>query len=265
MSTHKSKADLGRFYLTGSVRAIILCTLCWAAVPCSSQSVDSAPTREADDHRVADSRPGNRFTLAGELRMIDSRSGKPLSLFEQRNAVVYYQPDSQSLEPAELDVQKMLTWRKDFQPRTLAITVGTTIQFPNNDPILHNVFSVSPGNAFDVGLYAKGEGKSHTFRAPGLVRVYCNVHHEMAAHILVLNTPHYMHPDLDGRFKFDNLAAGSGVVTVWSDRSQPWSQRVTLPLTEPLTIEVEAARRIVPRHLNKFGRPYKRRNSRDDY
>lgn len=70
------------------------------------------------------------------------------------------------------------------------VPAGSTVRFPNQDSILHNVFSVSRANRFDLGLYRRGEGKSATFRQPGVVRVFCNVHHSMVAYVVVVETPH---------------------------------------------------------------------------
>ncbi len=113
-----------------------------------------------------------------------------------RQAVVYYEPvvaRSRSAPPAEPFV--MATRQKEFVPRMLAVPRGSRVRFPNEDPILHNVFSVSPDNGFDLGLYRKGPGKERTFDKPGLVRVFCNVHHGMVAYLLVLDTPFYASPD----------------------------------------------------------------------
>lgn len=150
----------------------------------------------------------------------------------------------------------MLTRRKQFQPRLLAITAGSSVRFPNEDPILHNVFSTSPDNAFDAGLYATGPGVVHTFRSPGLVKVYCNVHHSMFAFILVLDTPHFTRADATGTFRLAGVAPGEGDLVVFHDRAQPLRQRLTVPVSAPLDLRLELNKRRVPPHMNKFGRPY---------
>ena len=89
----------------------------------------------------------------------------------------------------------MMTRGKALLPHVLAIPVGSTIEFPNDDPISHNLFSLSSDNAFDLGLYRKGAGKSHKFDTPGVVNVYCNVHPNMSAVIHVMATPYYAFAD----------------------------------------------------------------------
>ncbi len=83
----------------------------------------------------------------------------------------------------------MVTVRKEFLPRVLAVPAGSKVRFPNQDPILHNVFSVSGENRFDLGLYKQGEAKEAHLLQAGMVNVFCNVHHSMVGYIAVLETP----------------------------------------------------------------------------
>ena len=127
-----------------------------------------------------------------------------------RQAVVYFEPASpQPVRAAEKPFE-MVTRRKELVPRLLVIPRGSRVRFPNEDPILHNVFSVSAPNQFDLGLYQQGPGKEKRFEQPGVVRVYCNVHHDMVAYILVLDTPYRASPDADGEFALTGLPAGPG-------------------------------------------------------
>ena len=84
------------------------------------------------------------------------------------------------------------------------------MRFPNQDPILHNAFSTSKDNAFDVGLYGQGDAQAVTFSKVGYVRVYCNVHHSMIGHILVLDTPYFVRPDSKRNFRLADVPAGEG-------------------------------------------------------
>jgi hypothetical protein len=153
----------------------------------------------------------------------------------------------------------MITRRMQFVPRVLAVTAGSTVRFPNEDPILHNAFSTSPNNAFDTGLYGSGNGADHTFANPGLVKVYCNVHHSMFGHILVLDTPHFTRPDATGRFELNDLPDGEGDLVVFHDRADPWRQRLVPSATAgEVTVRIDLNKRKVPPHMNKFGKPYRR-------
>jgi len=175
---------------------------------------------------------------------------------EARDVVVYFRPDARPpVSPLEGPLE-LRTERKQFVPRALPITVGSSVAFPNNDPILHNAFSPPGANSFDLGLYGQGESKSYTFQSPGLVRVYCNVHHNMVAHILVLDTMHFTSPDGQGRFRLDGVPEGPGELFVWHERARLWRQRFDGLPGESLTIRLDLTRPRVPAHMNKFGQPY---------
>src|SRR6185369_4719113 len=121
--------------------------------------------------------------------------GKDLRPEEAQDAVIYFRPkQAPKIKPAAKPYV-MGTRHKQFVPRVLPIALGSQVQFPNQDPILHNAFSTSKDNPFDVGLYGEGEGQTLTFTHVGYVRVYCNVHHSMIGHLLVLDTPYFTQPD----------------------------------------------------------------------
>lgn len=199
--------------------------------------------------------------LAGRLVMVgESQRARPGDL---RHSVIYFTPrgPTAATTPGTYEV---FTVKKEFRPRVLAVPVGSTVRFPNEDRILHNVFSVSGRNRFDLGLYRAGETRETTFENPGLVRVYCNVHHSMAAYVVVLTTPHFTSADARGSFRLTGLPAGAGTLTVWHERARSSSQAVEVPLERPLLVSLEVTRSRLPRHLNKFGKPYSR-NGRRDY
>ena len=191
--------------------------------------------------------------LRGTVELV--QDGKRLTQGAQE-AVVFFAPDrGGSVAPGK--PVEMVTLRKEFQPRLLVVPVGTKVRFPNQDPILHNVFSVSPGNAFDVGLYKKGIGKEVTLREPGLVRVFCNVHQSMTGYVLVVDTPHSVSPDARGGFHLTGLPPGPGTLSIWHERGELLTQQVTVPSAAPLRISLPVSRPRVPRHLNKFGKAYR--------
>lgn len=197
--------------------------------------------------------------LAGRIEL----DGRGAHGADASAAVVWFEPASgaDEPEPGHFTVE---TRDKAFSPRVLAVPRGSRVRFPNRDPILHNVFSVSRGNAFDLGLVGKGPGVERSFDQAGLVRVFCNVHHGMVAYIVVLDTPYFTSPGLDGRFRLAGLPAGSGRLTVWHEQAEEVSRELTLPLTSPLDLALEISRPRVPRHLNKLGRSYGR-TRRDRY
>lgn len=187
---------------------------------------------------------------------------RPLRSEEARGVVVYFRPDSRPQVAPLPGLVELRTERKQFVPKSLPITVGSTVSFPNSDPILHNVFAPPGANNFDLGLYGKGQAKAFTFDSPGLVRVYCNVHHSMFAHILVLDTPHFVSPDGSGRFQLKDLPEESGELFIWHERASLWRQRIDAGFAEVLEVQLDLSRPRVPQHKNKFGKPYRKERRR---
>lgn len=183
--------------------------------------------------------------------------GRALRAEEARDAVVYFRPALPLTVEALPDAEMSMT-RKQFQPRALPITVGSKVRFPNFDPIIHNVFSPSGPNRFDLGLYGEGEGHAQVFSQPGLVRVYCNVHQDMVGHILVLDTPYFTRPDGQGRFRIAVDGDIDGELFVWHERAALWRQRMEASAEAAIEVNMELNRPRVPTHTNKFGRPYGR-------
>lgn len=173
-------------------------------------------------------------------------------------AVVFFTPAKKpKLASTAADAMpEMATLKKAFTPRVLVVPAGSKVRFPNQDPILHNAFSVSAGNAFDVGLYGRGAGKTVTMKEPGLVRVFCNVHQQMAGYVLVVDTPYSTAPDTKGGFTLTGLPSGPGTLSIWHERGELVTQAVTLPAKTPLTLSLAVSKPRVPRHLNKFGKAY---------
>lgn len=111
----------------------------------------------------------------------------------------------------------------------MAVSVGTTVSFPNFDPLFHNVFSTSPTSPFDLGLYKAGEAREFTFQKEGIVRLACNLHANMTAFIAVVAAPAYVVTDAEGRFAFRHLAPGRYKLKAWSERSKaPIMQDITI-------------------------------------
>ncbi len=172
------------------------------------------------------------------------------------DTVVFFKPDAPvRVRPLPGDLV-MTMQGKSFAPHVLPVTEGSTVRFANADPILHNVFSTSSGNDFDMGLYGHGPGKTRTFGRPGLVRVYCNVHHEMFAYILVLDTQYFAAVGADGAFALHGLPAGPGTVTVWNPRGGESHQHLDALPGSPLALQLMVNRYAIPEHFNKFGKPY---------
>ena len=115
-----------------------------------------------------------------------------------------------------------------FVPHVLAVTTGTTVDFPNSDRIYHNVFSLSKTQPFDLGRYATGKSKSIRFDRPGIVRVFCDIHSHMNAFILVFSHPFFAVTDGTGRYRIDNVPPGTYTIVAWNEGVTTESRPITV-------------------------------------
>ena len=171
-------------------------------------------------------------------------------------AVVYAEPLDAAAprRPGEV----ALTQRnKTFMPHVLAAPVGSTVQFPNLDQIFHNVFSLSAPAPFDLGLYRAGASRARTFPQAGTYRVFCNIHPEMTAVVMIVPTPHVIVAGTDGRYSLD-LPPGRYRLTAISERAAPVSIELSSTagaLTAP-DIVLNESEWASAQHKNKFGQEY---------
>jgi plastocyanin len=135
---------------------------------------------------------------------------------ERRNVVVYVRN-----APAQ-DVSRMRAvirqHEETFMPRVVAVTVGSEVEFPNDDPIYHNVFSLSRAKNFNLGRYPRGESRRVRFDKPGVVKVFCEIHSHMSATVMVFNHPWFAVPDEAGRFELPAVPPGDQQITAWHER-----------------------------------------------
>lgn len=192
--------------------------------------------------------------IAGSVSL--STGGRALLAQESGQAVVYFRPAVRATPSVPAQAFEMRTRGKQFEPQTLVIPVGASVRFPNSDPILHNVFSTAARNGFDLGLYGRGEGREQVFTQPGLVRVYCNVHHQMFGHILILDTPYSARPDAQGRYRIELPRDMPGELFVWHPRAPLWRQKLRVSGAAAVDAKMELSRPLLPPHTNKFGKPY---------
>jgi plastocyanin len=153
---------------------------------------------------------------------------------------------------------------KQFLPRVSVVPVGSTIAFPNHDPFNHNVFSLSPDARFDLGLYGRGETKSTRFEKPGVVRVYCNVHPQMSAIVVVRDNPWFTQPGADGSFTLRDVPPGSYVLHAWHERGGETTRPLTVSAggARDVALQLDARGYRFVQHLNKFGQPYTQQGRR---
>jgi plastocyanin len=158
---------------------------------------------------IASRRPTNTYS-----RTIPASQLAPAS--ELRNVVVYLKDaPRQSLPAVRLAIRQE---KETFTPRVVAVPVGSTVDFPNGDPIYHNVFSLSRVKAFNLGRYPQGQTRSVRFDRPGVVKVFCEIHSHMSATVLVFEHPWFAIPGEDGRFELPAVPTGNRQITAWHER-----------------------------------------------
>jgi len=193
--------------------------------------------------------PGGR--IIGTVKVTET-DGKPVS---GPDVIVYMLGFS---EPPGDQVATVAQKGRRFVPDLVSITVNERVSFPNNDPFLHNVFSQSPDRQFDLGSYKRGESKERQFPKAGVVDVYCNIHPEMAATIIVVPNRRHTRVDPTGHFVLEGVPAGEWTVFAYSRRStRPTSAKVTVKAGADTTVELAIVRGAEPQHLNKYGEKYK--------
>jgi plastocyanin len=162
--------------------------------------------------------------------------------------------------PATADLSKvkfvMDQRNLEFIPRVLPVLVGATVEFPNNDKVDHNVFSMSRTKKFNLGSYTAGESKSVVFDKSGIVELRCDVHAEMAAYILVMKNPYFAVTDKQGNFEIPDssyfkqtglagvkdLAPGKYFIKTWHEKLKTQKQTVIVPENGVVTIQLDLTR-----------------------
>lgn len=163
--------------------------------------------------------------LSGDVQV----AGRPA-----RHAVVWLAASGAPAAPQ----QKIVLDQRNlaFIPHVLAVQVGTTVDFPNNDKVFHNVFSFRDGKKFDLGMYPKGAVKLITFDKPGLARLFCNIHPNMAAYVMAVDSPFFAVSDERGTFTIRGVPPGTYTYHAWRPGGQPLTGSITVDGNKPLEI-----------------------------
>jgi plastocyanin len=137
---------------------------------------------------------------------------------DRRRSVVYLEEAPQAAFETPAPGRARLDQKNEtFVPYVLAVTVGSTVDFPNSDRIYHNVFSLSKAKRFDLGRYPRGQSRSVRFDRPGVVRVFCEIHSHMSAFILVFAHRYFSVTDGEGLFRIEGVPPGAYTLAVWND------------------------------------------------
>jgi plastocyanin len=145
---------------------------------------------------------------------------------------------------------------KQFAPRVAVVPLGTRLIFPNQDTVIHNVFSTASGNSFDLGSVKGGETSTPvTLLKPGPVEIFCNIHSKMRADILVVPNAHWTRVSSDGSFSIAGVPVGTRKVVLWSPTLKPISQQVEVS-AKGGTVTFSSEAMAVHPHMNKRGQAY---------
>jgi plastocyanin len=181
------------------------------------------------------------------------------------NVVVWLTPASGIGKPVafrQTQPPRLVQRNKSFDPHLLVVPVGSVVAFPNHDPFFHNVFSLFEGRRFDLGLYEAGSTREVHFNKPGISYIFCNIHPEMSAVVLAMETPYYAVSDQHGQIVIANVPSGRYTLRVWYESALPEALKT---MTREVTVSENSSTlgvvRLAPAHLptghkNLYGRDY---------
>ena len=197
--------------------------------------------------------PAAAGTITGKVDLVDRPGRRTTDLTD---VVVFLDGVRVKARPEKASV---VMKGKTFIPHVVAVPVGGTVEFPNEDPIFHNAFSVSGENRFDLALYKRPKTGAQTFQHPGVVKVYCNIHPQMSAVVVVVDNPFFTKVQPDGTFTVENVPAGKHRLKAWHERAGDATVEVTVPdkgvaAAGPLRLDATTYKR--QQHKNKFGKDY---------
>lgn len=203
--------------------------------------------------------------VRGRIEVLNPKSRMRDVGTDSSGVAVWLIPANEIAKPEPVQAQRRTLEQKDkrFIPHLMVVQVGTEVEFPNHDPFFHNVFSVYDGKPFDLGLYANGESKPVRFNRPGVSHIYCNIHPQMSAVIVTVDTPYFAISTPDGEYSIENVPAGTYQMHIWHERSddqqladQSRIVSVAAPVAELGVIRLDETGYIPGMHKDKNGQDY---------
>lgn len=183
------------------------------------------------------------YNLRGAAPTLAPAQNEPINEFDRMVVML----EGGSLPP-KAPVTAVLNQRDiHFDPEIIVVPVGSTVEFPNSDPIFHNVFSLSKAQPFDLGFYPKGQSRAVKFNHAGIVQVYCHIHANMYAAIVVTSSPWYAMPASDGSFSWSGVPAGHYRLTAWHKVAGFHRIDVDVPQTGNVDVNIRVPVDVEPR------------------
>ena len=213
---------------------------------------------------------GEGVEVSGKILMTTPKQAagkKHTDTLSAANVVVWLSPlrpgGVAPVVPARQPLYRLVQKDKMFTPHLLIVPTGSQVEFPNQDPFFHNVFSLFNGKRFDLGLYESGTSRSVRFDREGVSYIFCNIHPEMGAIVLALNTRYYGISNENGVVALHNVPAGSYRLNVWSENGQLTNPDVSQKIVQVATdavhlgdITLQTTTDALAHHKNKFGEDY---------
>jgi plastocyanin len=202
-------------------------------------------------------------TVSGTVQLADSRDPRVRSKSDYSGVVLWLEPSEGPAPAIKPSTATIVQKQKRFSPHIIAVPAGTTVDFPNNDPIFHNAFSNFAGQPFDTGLYPPGTTHRVRFLRPGVVRVFCNIHPTMSAVIVVAPTPYVAITKKAGEYSIAGVEPGSYRLRIFHERSPEKTLQAierTIAVDQPNVqlgaIAISESGYIETPHKNKYGKEY---------
>jgi plastocyanin len=213
---------------------------------------------------------GQGVEISGKILMqsLPQSAGKKLKGQSSiANVVVWLSPlkpvAATTMVPTRQTSYRLVQKDKMFTPHLLVVPTGSHVEFPNQDPFFHNVFSLFDGKRFDLGLYESGTSRSVRFDREGVSYIFCNIHPEMGAIVLALSTPYYGVSNENGIVALHNVPPGSYRLNVWSENGQlanPGASQKIVQVSDEAVhlgdILLQGSSGPLVNHKNKFGEDY---------
>ena len=203
-----------------------------------------------------------QVTLSGRVKLVSGE--KEADRAHAAGVVVWLTPfDSHApTKPFHTGPLKLVQRNKSFEPHLLVVPVGAVVEFPNRDPFFHNVFSLFEGKRFDLGLYEAGSSRYVSFDRPGVSYIFCNIHAEMSAVVIALDTPYYSISSAKGEVVIPDVPLGKYSLHLWYETALPETLKT---LTREINVTEASstlgflqvpAERLASAHKNKYGMDY---------
>ena len=196
-------------------------------------------------------------TLYGRVEVVHRSKHKSGS----SDVVVWLTPVGAGISSIAAPPARLVQKEKRFSPHVIAVRVGTEIEFPNQDPFFHDVFSIYRGKPFDLGLYESGTTRKVRFSQVGVSYIFCNIHPEMSAAVVAVPTPYFALTNGDGTFQISHLQPGHYKIGFWYEMASETelaslSRDIEVSLENPPFAITLQSSDVPVQHLNKYGQEY---------